>query len=71
MLNQFKYGVAKITETPVYGRVYISINPVAGATLTRSKLKHLLLTQLKDFNIASITPIIEDPETTKLVFNQL
>ena len=53
-------------STPVYGRVYISINPVAGATLTSAN-KTSILTQLKDFNIASITPIIEDPETTKLV----
>jgi hypothetical protein len=53
-------------STPVYGRVYISINPVAGATLTSAN-KTSILTQLKDFNIASITPIIEDPEKTKLV----
>ena len=53
-------------STPVYGRVYISINPVAGATLTSAN-KTSILTQLKDFNIASITPIIEDPDKTKLV----
>jgi len=51
--------------TPVYGRVYISINPVAGATLTAAN-KTNILTQLKNFNIASITPVIEDPETTSL-----
>ena len=50
-------------ETPVYGRVYISINPVAGATLTEAT-KSDIITQLKDFNVASITPVIEDPETT-------
>ena len=49
--------------TPVYGRVYISINPVAGATLTEAT-KSDIITQLKDFNVASITPVIEDPETT-------
>ena len=52
-------------STPVYGRVYISINPVAGATLTSAN-KTNIITQLKDFNVASITPIIEDPETTSL-----
>jgi len=53
-------------ETPVYGRVYISINPVAGATLTEAT-KSDIITQLKDFNVASITPVIEDPETTSVV----
>jgi len=52
-------------DTPVYGRVYISINPVAGATLTETT-KTDIITQLKDFNVASITPIIQDPETTSL-----
>ncbi|AGE60388.1 baseplate wedge subunit [Pelagibacter phage HTVC008M] len=50
-------------ETPVYGRVYISINPVAGATLTEAT-KSDIITQLKNFNVASITPVIENPETT-------
>ena len=50
-------------DTPVYGRVYISINPVAGATLTEAT-KSDIITQLKDFNVASVTPVIEDPETT-------
>ena len=53
-------------ETPVYGRVYISINPVAGATLTEAT-KSDIINQLKDFNVASITPVIEDPETTSIV----
>ena len=53
-------------ETPVYGRVYISINPVAGATLTEAT-KSDIINQLKDFNVASITPVIEDPETTSVV----
>ena len=52
-------------DTPVYGRVYISIKPVTGATLTEAK-KTDIITQLKDFNVASITPVIQDPETTSL-----
>ena len=52
-------------STPVYGRVYISIKPVTGATLTEAT-KTDIITQLKDFNVASITPVIEDPETTFL-----
>ena len=55
-------------DTPVYGRVYISINPVAGATLTEAT-KTDIITQLKDFNVASITPIIQDPETTSIQLN--
>ena len=52
-------------STPVYGRVYISIKPVAGATLTEAT-KTDIITQLKDFNVASVTPVIQDPETTSL-----
>ena len=52
-------------STPVYGRVYISIKPVSGATLTEAK-KTDIITQLKDFNVARGTPVIQDPETTSL-----
>ena len=55
-------------DTPVYGRVYISINPVAGATLTEAT-KTDIITQLKDFNVASVTPVIQDPETTSIQLN--
>jgi len=54
--------------TPFYGRVYISIKPVAGATLTEAT-KTDIINQLKEFNVASITPIIEDPETTSVQLN--
>jgi hypothetical protein len=54
--------------TPFYGRVYISIKPVAGATLTEAK-KTDIINQLKEFNVASITPIIEDHETTSVHLN--
>ena len=55
-------------DTPVYGRVFISIKPVAGATLTEAT-KTDIITQLKDFNVASITPVISDPETTSIQLN--
>jgi len=55
-------------DTPFYGRVYISIKPIAGATLTETK-KTDIINQLKEFNVASITPIIEDPETTSVQLN--
>jgi len=52
-------------DTPFYGRVYISIKPVAGATLTETT-KTDIINKLKEFNVASITPIIQDPETTSV-----
>tara|TARA_Y100000114_G_C11756124_1_gene326935 strand:- start:138 stop:1985 length:1848 start_codon:yes stop_codon:yes gene_type:complete len=55
-------------STPVYGRVYISISPKTGTTLTDSN-KSDIITQLKDFNVASITPVIEDVETTFIQLN--
>ena len=55
-------------STPVYGRVYISINPKSGVSVTESN-KADIITQLKDFNVASITPVIEDPETTFIQLN--
>ena len=50
----------------VYGKVYISIRPKAGNTLTEST-KTSIVTQLENYNVASVTPVILDPETTKLV----
>ena len=52
-------------STPVYGRVYISISPKAGTSITEAD-KTDIITQLKEFNVASITPIIEDVENTFL-----
>src|SRR5210317_2111182 len=53
-------------ETPFYGRVYISINPTSGSNLTETT-KNSIVTQLKRFSVASVTPIIIDPETTSLL----
>jgi len=53
-------------ETPVYGRVYISINPISGSSLTDST-KNSIVTQLKRYSVASVTPVIVDPETTTLL----
>ena len=55
-------------STPVYGRVYISIKPKTGNTVTESD-KTDIINKLKDFNVASITPVIEDTETTFLQLN--
>ena len=53
-------------ETPVYGTVKISIKAASGSTLTNAT-KVDLVTQLKKFNVASVTPEIVDPETTKIL----
>ena len=50
----------------VYGKVYISIRPKAGNTLTEAT-KTTIVSSLEDYNVASVTPVILDPETTKIV----
>jgi len=53
-------------ETPFYGRVYISINPTSGSTLTDTT-KNSIVTELKKYSVASVTPVIINPETTSLL----
>ena len=50
----------------IHGRVYISINPKTGTNLTQAT-KDSLVTQLKKFSVASLTPVIVDPETTSVL----
>ena len=52
-------------DIPVYGRVYISIVPTSG-TITASA-KNTIVNDLKNnYTVVSITPVIVDPEYTKL-----
>ena len=53
-------------DTPFYGRVYIAIKPTSGSTLTDTT-KDDIVTQLKKFSVASVTPVIVDPETTSIL----
>tara|TARA_A100001011_G_scaffold373110_1_gene432173 strand:+ start:1864 stop:3717 length:1854 start_codon:yes stop_codon:yes gene_type:complete len=53
-------------ETPFYGRVYISIKAKSGSNLTETT-KTDIVNQLKKFSIASVTPVILDPETTDII----
>ena len=53
-------------ETPFYGRVYISILPTSGSNLTDST-KARIVTDLKKYSVASVTPVIVDPETTNVL----
>ena len=50
-------------SVPAYGRVYISIKAKDGTTLTSSD-KASIQTQLEDYAVASVRPVISDPETT-------
>ena len=54
-----------VTSTPEYGKVFISVKSTTGANLTSSQ-KTQLVSDLSKFTVASITPVIVDPETTKL-----
>ena len=55
-------------STPNYGKVYISIKAKSGANLTVAT-KNSLVTDLKRYAVASVTPTIIDPETTYLQLN--
>jgi len=52
-------------DPAVYGQVYISIKPNTGTTLTTTT-KNSIITSLKAFNVASVTPVIVDPITLLL-----
>ena len=49
--------------TPDYGKVYISIKAKSGSNLTEVT-KTSLVQSLKSYAVASVTPVIIDPETT-------
>lgn len=49
--------------TPDYGKVYISIKAKSGSNLTTAT-KDSIVTSLKKYAVASVTPVIIDPETT-------
>ena len=55
-----------VVATPEYGRVFISIKSNTGNNLTSTQ-KSQLVKELKEFNVASITPVIVDPDTTNLI----
>ena len=53
-------------ETPVYGTVKIAIKAASGSTLTNST-KANIITSLRPFNVASVRPVIVDPEVTSIL----
>ena len=55
-----------VSSTPEYGKVFISVKSTTGINLTTSQ-KENLVKDLASFKVASITPVIVDPETTVLI----
>ena len=55
-----------VISTPEYGRVFISIKSNTGNNLTVAQ-KDQLIKDLKNYNVASITPVIVDPDITYLI----
>ncbi len=53
-------------DPPIYGKVYIAIRPNTGSSLTTTT-KNQIITNLKNYNVASIVPEIVDPEILYLV----
>ena len=57
-----------VSSNPEYGKVFISIKSTTGENLT-SVQKSNLVTAFAPYKVASITPVIVDPETTFLILN--
>ena len=57
-----------VSSNPEYGKVFISIKSTTGENLTTEQ-KSNLVTAFAPFKVASVTPVIVDPETTFLILN--
>jgi len=57
-----------VSSNPEYGKVFISIKNTTGQNLTTVQ-KSNLVAAFKPFKVASITPVIVDPETTFIILN--
>ena len=55
-----------VSSTPEYGKVFISVKSTTSLNLTTSQ-KENLVKDLSPFKVASITPVIVDPETTFII----
>ena len=55
-------------DPPVYGQVYVSISPLQGTFLTEAQ-KENIVSQLKSYNIASVRPVIVDPENIYIIMD--
>tara|TARA_B100000424_G_scaffold89351_1_gene66860 strand:- start:3370 stop:5283 length:1914 start_codon:yes stop_codon:yes gene_type:complete len=57
-----------VVDTPEYGKVYISVKSTTGNNLTETEKKSLE-NELGRYKVASITPVVVDPETLFLILN--
>ena len=57
-----------VSSNPEYGKVFISIKSTTGSNLTTVQ-KSNLVAAFAPFKVASITPVIVDPETTFIILN--
>jgi hypothetical protein len=57
-----------VVSTAEYGKVFISIKSTTGLNLTTSE-KTQLVTDLAPYTVASTTPVIVDPQITKLILS--
>ena len=57
-----------VSSNPEYGKVFISIKSTTGENLTTEQ-KSNLVTAFAPFKVASVTPVIVNPETTFLILN--
>ena len=57
-----------VISTASYGRVYISIKSTTGNNLTEAQ-KDQLVSDFQKYNVASITPVIIDPEITYIILD--
>jgi hypothetical protein len=55
-------------DPPIYGKVFISIKPSKGKTLTNQEKESIKSGVLKKFNIVGVTPEIVDPDYTYFRF---
>ena len=57
-----------VSSNPEYGKVFISIKSTTGENLTTVQ-KSNLVAAFAPYKVASVTPVIVDPETTFLILN--
>jgi hypothetical protein len=57
-----------VSSNPEYGKVFISIKSTTGENLT-SEQKSNLVTAFAPFKVASVTPVVVDPEITYIILN--
>ena len=57
-----------VSSVPEYGKVFISIKSSTGLNLSDAQ-KSQLVSDFTKFKVASVTPVIVDPETTFIILN--